>query len=441
MFSRTGRLCAGFLLLLAAGTAFVAASPVDDASGDAGDLKLVVVVSRHGVRPPLTTNQALQAYSVQPWPSWSVPPSFLTIHGRREMVLMGAYYRALYRSEGLLRGKSTEDRNSVYFVSDSDERTIETARALAEGILPGESVTVHGRPSGTPDCLFRLVAGRQAEPDLARAKAAMLGRLGGDPLAYNAAYRPALSRLQEILFDGSATPPGKIPLLSLPVVLRRGDHGETLDFAGPLHRAESMVDNLLLEYAEGMPLSEVGWGRVDRQTLIGLLRLHALYFDLTQRTFYPAQAQGSNLAFHLLATLEQAADDRAEPGAIGPVGERMVVIVGHDTNQANLGGLLGLEWWLPDTQANPMLPGGALVFELRQHGRGGPCSVRVSYVSASLDQMRSLASLDVANPPERASIFVPNCSGSGPGFDAPLPAFAERVKRAIDPAFVVPGNL
>jgi 4-phytase/acid phosphatase len=166
------------------------------------------------------------------------------------------------------------------------------------------------------------------------------------------------------------------------------------------------------------------------------MRLHSLYFNLAQGTFYPAQVQGSNLASHILQTIDQAVSGRADPGAFGTPGQKLVVVVGHDTNISNLGGLLGLSWCLPGTQQNPLLPGGALVFELRQRRSDHQFRVRTYYLSQTLEQMRTLEPLTLKNPPALAPIFIPGCSEAGPGFDAPLDKFAALLRRVIDPEFV-----
>ena len=114
-----------------------------------------------------------------------------------------------------------------------------------------------------------------------------------------------------------------------------------------------------------------------------------------------------------------------------------MVLVGHDTNIANIGGLFGMNWWIPGTQANPMLPGGALVFELwKRAGQTSAFYVRTSYVVQTLDQMREATTLTLANPPARSPIFVPGCSGEGPAFDAPLASFVRVARHVIDPSFI-----
>jgi 4-phytase / acid phosphatase len=410
------------------------------AEGPDSEVKLVVVLSRHGVRAPLVTNASLGAYSAQPWPKWDVPPEYLTGHGKQQMTLMGAYYRARYVQEGLLDGSTQKDLPRIYFWADSEERTVATGEGLALGLLPGAVPEIHSRPLGQTDPLFEPAHILVGRADEALAYAAVKGRLGGDPTVVPAAYPALFDELQRVLFGGGQVPPGKISILTLPVTFVPGNHGELVDMGGPVHRAESLIDSLLLEYVDGMPMADVGWGRVDRETLTRLLQLHMLYFDLTQRTFYPAQAQASNLATHIMETMRQTISGEPRAGAIGTPADRMVFVIGHDTNIANLGGLLGLSWMLPGTPANPVLPGGALVFELRRHRSDGAWFVRSYYVSQSLDQMRTADPLTLEHPPQVAPIFIPECSQPTPGFEAPYVQFAALLRRVIDPKFVVPSG-
>ncbi len=405
-----------------------------------GEVKLVLIISRHGIRTPLLDEKQLSAYTAQPWPKWDAPRGYLTDRGRRQMELMGAYYRARYAQEGLLAGQTADDAAAVYLLADSDERTLGSARALGAGLLPGTTPTIHARPQGEPDPLYEPGMLPAYRSDLALATAAVLGRLGGKVAVIPQAYQPAFDALERVLLGpGGGSPSHKVNLVDLPFSLLRGAHGEAVDLEGPLHKGEQLADAILLEYVEGLPLSDVGWGRVDRPTLTQLLQLHEAYFEITQRTFYPAQAQASNLASHILQTMEQSVTGRVQPGAFGSPASRMVVVVGHDTNQDNLGGLLGLNWWLPDTQANPVLPGGALVFELR--GTGENRTVRVFYVCQSLEQMRMQQPLTLAQPPEIAPVFVPGCSQAEAGYDVPFAKFELLLRRVIDPRFVDPANL
>ncbi len=403
-----------------------------------GELRLAIIVTRHGVRSPLATNEALAPYAAQPWPQWEVPPGHLTPHGKQQMVLMGAYYRALLVDRGALTGRPQDDAARIFLRADTDQRCLETARDLAAGLIPGVAPEVHARPEGTLDPLYRAASLPIGRPDRARAAAALLGRVGGDLTWVVQAHRAEFATLHRVLFGNEGgTPAGKVALLDLPAGARPGHGDHSVDLVGPLATAMGLCENLLLEYADGMPMDQVGWGRLAPEALPQLLELHSLGFDLSQRTFYAAQVQASNLASHLLRTLHQAAEGRVDPGALAPPESRLVVLVGHDTNLMNLGGLLGLNWWLPGTQANPVLPGGALVFELWRRPDDAGYFVRTFYVSQTLEQTRALAPLTLQNPPAVAPIFVPECSDATPAFDAPLRRFEALLRRVIDPEFVL----
>jgi len=416
--------------------------PATRAAAPASELKLVIVLTRHGVRSPLQTNEILGKYAAEPWPEWTVAPAILTPHGRQQMVMMGGYYRARYVAEGLLTGDSAKDFPQVFFRSDNDQRTQESARALSAGLLPGApEPELHTRPAGQIDPLFQPVKAGTATPDRDLAAAAVLGRMGNDPANILQAYHPDFVALEQVLCGPSGTPPpDKVSVLDLPAKVVPGEGDHTVGVEGSLRTAMQVTDALLLEYTEGMPMSDVGWGRMTPATLTQLLTLHSLYFDLTQGTFYPAQVQASNLADHVLQTLKRGAGGPAVSEAFGKPGQKLIVITGHDTNIVNFGGLLGLKWWLPGTQLNPVLPGGALVLELRQRRADGRFVVRAYYVSQSLEQIRNLTPLSLENPPAIAPIFIPGCSEAGPGFDVPLDKFETLLQRVIDPLFVLTGS-
>ena len=138
-----------------------ASGPVPDGEGE---LRLAIIVTRHGVRSSLRDENAVYgSYSAQRWPRWEVPPGCLTPHGKRQMELMGAYYRGRYAGLGLLSGRTAEDEGRIFFRSDSDQRTIETALDLGIGLIPGGHAGVHARRLGEPDPLFEPVNRRPGD--------------------------------------------------------------------------------------------------------------------------------------------------------------------------------------------------------------------------------------------------------------------------------------
>jgi 4-phytase / acid phosphatase len=405
-------------------------------AASASELKYVVIVSRHGVRSPTAKTDQLNQYSAKPWPLWSVPPGYLTERGAKLMTLFGAYDRELFASEGLLSTDGCSDAERVSILADSDQRTRETGKALVAGMLPGCNVAVQALPEGTPDPLFHSLEAGVGHPDKTLAAAAVSGRIGGDPSVLVDAYRPQLNALEEILRGckpGRGCASAQNSLFDIPSSINPGKGDHLVDLRTPLNTAATMAENLLLEYTEGLEAAQVGWGHVDASKVRELNQLHTAGADVAQHTSYIARAQSSNLLRHILYSMEQATTGQAVPGALGKPGDRLLLLVGHDTNLENISGALGLSWII-DGRWNDTPPGGALVFEVWKAASTGNYSVRVSYTAQTLDQMRNATPLGVHNPPGRVPVFVPGCSQADSfcGWSA----FQQAVLAGTDSAFV-----
>jgi 4-phytase/acid phosphatase len=97
--------------------------------------------------------------------------------------------------------------------------------------------------------------------------------------AIAAAHRPLLARLDAILCGAHRTDaawPGSPPRWYRPANGRP-------KLSGALDRASTAAQILLLEYAEGKPLAQVGWGRASAADIGRLSAFHALEFRLLAR--------------------------------------------------------------------------------------------------------------------------------------------------------------
>jgi 4-phytase/acid phosphatase len=157
--------------------------------------------------------------------------------------------------------------------------------------------------------------------------------------------------------------------------------------------------------------------------------LHLLRFNLMDRTPYLAARQGSALVQRIVSTFRRFL---STGGSSSP---RLTILVGHDTNIFNIGGMLGLHWSLPSYLPDQTPPAGALHFELLRERRTGLHSVRVSYVAQTPNQMRQATPLDRARPPERTVARIDDCR-TGRGGVCPWPRFARLAERSIDRACV-----
>jgi len=406
-------------------------------------LNFTVILTRHGVRSPITSVEELNTFSSEPWPLWGVPPGDLTPHGRKLMELLGAYYRRYFSSNGLLSPTGCEDADRIHIRADVDARTRETGRALASGMMPGCTVEVHVA-SGKDDPLFSPLLAGVGEPDRALAVSSIAGRIGGNPNALIGNYRYAFETLREVLFACAPFSPcpaekqsGKLVLLDQPSTVVAVKGGHAADIQGPLKIGSNLSEALLLEYANGMEGRDLGWGRLTEVKLLEIMRIHEAYADLARQTPYVARIQASNLLSHILRSMAQAVSGTTLSGSLGKNGDHVLVIAGHDTNLSNIAGMLGISWLLSGYQPVETPPGGALVFELWQQGTG-EFVVNTYFTAQSLEQMRNVLPLSLDNPPLKSPIFVPGCSRGDRNMTCTWEEFQRTVNNAVDPSFVTP---
>jgi 4-phytase/acid phosphatase len=398
-------------------------------------LKFALILTRHGVRSPTWTNERLDEFSKEAWPKWDVAPGLLTPHGKTLMTQFGAYYRQSFAVEGLISRMGCADADQVYVRADTDERTLETGRGLMDGMWPGCNAEVHSLGAGVNDPLFHP-DGRIGAPDNALALAAVSGRIGQNPAALLPAYESQLNSMQGVLsgcVEQICSTSGRKQLLDIAPVLAKGKQDHLVELKGPLATGATFAENFQLEYLEGMPADQVGWGRIHEKEMRSLMAIHAASSDILQRTPYVARVQASNLLTQMLRTIEQAESGKPVAGAIGAPSDRIVFLVGHDTNIGSVAALLDAHWLVNGYQRDDAAPGGALVFELWQQ-EGHPDKVRIYYSVQTPQQMRNALTLSLAQPPAKAVVFLPACGETDSS--CTLARFESLVSGVADPSFV-----
>lgn len=397
-------------------------------------MERVILLMRHGVRSALQSNDELDKFSAQPWPTWPVQPGFLTPRGAELMRVMGRYYRVLYGGRGLTQTDDCPPLNTVVGWTDTDERTRMTGAAVFAGMYPRCTTPLlrNQNDASVPDPLFFPTPTASCPMDLAANRAAVLARIGGDFSSVLREYAPQLSAMQATL-----CPPGSkagCGLSSEPSTIQAGKHG-MVTITGPIGFASTASEIFLMENSDGMPANQVAWGRLANDAALqDLLKIHRLWMDLTQKTHEIARQRGSNLLVQISAGLQ---DGHKFPGIYRlaePV--RLGMLVGHDINIANVARLLNVGWQIPSFQPNEPSPGGALAFELLRDVRTNRRYVRLAFLAQTMEQMRQVTTLDLNNHPGMVEVNLPACDGSLYEKSCPLERFVEIVNQAIEPACV-----
>jgi 4-phytase/acid phosphatase len=402
-------------------------------------LRFTLILSRHGIRPPLVQNTTLDTYSTSPWPAWEVPLGYLTPHGVDALVKMGQYLRLDLADSGLIPPTGCPAPADIFLYADTDERNIASTRATLQGFAPGcAPLDVHTVvPGKVRDALFSPVPDTFPAPSGPPAVNALRAALHFHPeVELTARGNPELNTLAQILAPDPAHPAAN-SILAQPVDFKPGDWG--VSARGPLPTASTLIEDLELEYVDAKPMSDVGWGRADAATIHRLLPLHVKAFGLGLRTPLYARAEGSNLLAHILATLQQAAPQGASKDSkstqpIGPAGVKLVYVSAHDSNLFALGGLLGLHW-TADGRSDDTPPDSQLVFELWQRPGSSHATLRILYRAQTLFQLRSADDLTLNHPPDEVELTPTGCVAHQP---CPVATFLRAAHQRINPAFVQP---
>ena len=159
----------------------------------------------------------------------------------------------LFRSaaQGLLQPQGCSDAAQVFIYADSDQRTVASGHALAEGLMPGCKIRIDALPQGTEDALFHPLAAKAIEADRQLAADALRERVHGDPAAPAREHQAVLEELQRILNSCAAQPSScsKVPAEKatsvtgiVPTILPgKSDH--LADLRGPLSVGSSMSED------------------------------------------------------------------------------------------------------------------------------------------------------------------------------------------------------
>ncbi len=400
---------AALLAVTSVGTIATAKQPPNKPAAPALKLERVVMMMRHGIRPPTKALPVAKRYSTETWPTWEVDYGLLTNRGASGVKLLGEADRAYYASRGLF-AVGCPAPGVVSIQASGKSRAIRTAENWRDGFMPGCAAEVTHPTEDGPDPIFHGLDDKPAGFDSQRGyRDALKLAPGGNVEADMKAYRGDLQLLAKVLKC-----PAPCPLLTEPNKLVAVDRDRP-ELDGPVDVGSTASQTFLLEYLEGMPMKDVGWGRITRPQIEQLLRFHPLKFKYSNRPDYVARAAAAPLISAMLDAMEQ-------PGAT-----KLALFAGHDTNIADLGAFLKVHWKVPSYPADDVPPGSALGFEVLKDAKGTRY-VRAFYRAQTMDQLREQRPLTGKEGPYRQYLAIPGCGNSTAVTACRLDVFSAWVK-------------
>lgn len=384
-----------FLLLLAFICPSLAQAQLQRSEAFKGKYKLkeVVILSRHNIRSPLSTNgSALSKMTPHEWTEWSSAASELTLRGGVLETEMGQFFRKWTVEEGLFKENYVPTVDEVNLYANSMQRCIATAQYFSSGFMPVAGLHVNHRyvPSKMDPIFFpRLTKSSEAFRTEAMKQ---INAMGG---------KDGLVGINKSLKDS-------YDMISKVLDMKQSEYykkGEVKDFVdndtritlnlnqepgmkGSLKNANSASDAFILQYYEEPDALKAAFGhKLSLEDWTKIARIKDVYGDV----LFTAPIVAVNVAHPLLQYMydELNADTR-----------KFTFLCGHDSNIASVDAALGVEdYSLPNSIEKKTPIGSKLVFE-KWVDAAGKAYVAINLVYQSTGQLKQMSLLDLRHTPQ-----------------------------------------
>lgn len=388
-------------------------------------LDKVVMLSRHGIRPQ-TSTASLNKATGKNWPAWLVPDGHLSGHGYAGMVAQGTYLKNQWQAAGLsLTAQSgCPPQHDVWLWAAPDQRTRATGAALLDGMYPGCGLPVHATWQ-KHDPLFDTLSMGLAKPDRQILEQQVMDKMVS-PQHAATHYQHAVETLRHAVCAKGAD---NCRFLNAQWGVEVTDEGKA-KLTGPVSKGATIGETIRMQYSENLPLSEVAFGHArNAEDISALMALHAAKYDLLSRSQEYARHGGSVLMRQILDALTAS---EQQPDTHHPeLNSKLVILVGHDTNIAQIQTMLGFNWQLPVYPANDIPPGGSLILERYRDKQTGEELVRILFTARTLDQWRQLSPLNTQHPLPVAELSRPDCKTTSVGILCPMNTFVSHQRSEL----------
>lgn len=360
-------------------------------------LKEVVILSRHNIRSPLSTNgSALSKMTPHEWTNWSSAASELTLRGGVLETEMGQFFRKWTIETGLFKDNYVPTIDEVNVYANSMQRCIATAQYFSGGFMPVANLRVNHRyvPSKMDPIFFpRLTKSTEAFRTEAMKQINAMGGKEG-LVGINKSLKESYDLIAKVLDMKQSEYYKKGEIKDFV----NNDTQITLELnqepgmKGSLKNANSASDAFILQYYEEPDGMRAAFGhKLTTEDWTKIAKVKDVYGDV----LFTAPIVAVNVAHPLLQYMYDELNDKDR---------KFTFLCGHDSNIASVDAALGVEEYsLPNSIEKKTPIGSKLVLE-KWVDAAGKAYIAVNLVYQSTDQLKQMSLLDLQHAPQVFSL-------------------------------------
>ena len=360
-------------------------------------LKEVVILSRHNIRSPLSTNgSALSKMTPHEWTNWSSAASELTLRGGVLETEMGQFFRKWTIETGLFKDNYVPTIDEVNVYANSMQRCIATAQYFSGGFMPVANLRVNHRyvPSKMDPIFFpRLTKSTEAFRTEAMKQINAMGGKEG-LVGINKSLKESYDLIAKVLDMKQSEYYKKGEIKDFV----NNDTQITLELnqepgmKGSLKNANSASDAFILQYYEEPDGMKAAFGhKLTTEDWTKIAKVKDVYGDV----LFTAPIVAVNVAHPLLQYMYDELNDKDR---------KFTFLCGHDSNIASVDAALGVEEYsLPNSIEKNTPIGSKLVLE-KWVDAAGKAYIAVNLVYQSTDQLKQMSLLDLQHAPQVFSL-------------------------------------
>ena len=360
-------------------------------------LKEVVILSRHNIRSPLSTNgSALSKMTPHEWTNWSSAASELTLRGGVLETEMGQFFRKWTIETGLFKDNYVPTIDEVNVYANSMQRCIATAQYFSGGFMPVANLRVNHRyvPSKMDPIFFpRLTKSTEAFRTEAMKQINAMGGKEG-LVGINKSLKESYDLIAKVLDMKQSEYYKKGEIKDFV----NNDTQITLELnqepgmKGSLKNANSASDAFILQYYEEPDGMKAAFGhKLTTEDWTKIAKVKDVYGDV----LFTAPIVAVNVAHPLLQYMYDELNDKDR---------KFTFLCGHDSNIASVDAALGVEEYsLPNSIEKKTPIGSKLVLE-KWVDPAGKAYIAVNLVYQSTDQLKQMSLLDLQHAPQVFSL-------------------------------------